>query len=70
MSCCARCGATLHCARVDGALVPDAPCWCMSLPAVLPLPDQAAPDGACWCPDCLRLALAAAPVVSVPAVPL
>jgi hypothetical protein len=31
----------------------DAPCWCVALPAAVPVPatDQAA---ACWCPACLQ----------------
>ncbi|MGZ8289803.1 MAG: cysteine-rich CWC family protein [Telluria sp.] len=48
MSTCARCGAEFGCAMADRL---DAPCWCTELPAVVPVPGEAA---ACWCPACLR----------------
>ncbi|WP_426114188.1 cysteine-rich CWC family protein [Massilia sp. PWRC2] len=47
MSACSRCGAPFDCAMVDGS---RAPCWCMALPAALPVPG---PLAACWCPACL-----------------
>ncbi|MFC5552159.1 cysteine-rich CWC family protein [Massilia aerilata] len=54
MSTCTRCGASFGCAMVDGS---DAPCWCTSLPPLVPLPKPAgtdAPAPGCWCPACLR----------------
>ncbi|HEV2631248.1 MAG TPA: cysteine-rich CWC family protein [Pseudolabrys sp.] len=44
---CARCGAAFACGL-------SAECWCTSLPARLPLPDDKTED--CLCPDCLRRA--------------
>jgi len=44
---CARCGASFGCGL-------SAECWCASMPARLPLPDDKAED--CLCPDCLRRA--------------
>lgn len=44
---CARCGTAFGCGL-------SAECWCASLPARLPLPDDKAED--CLCPDCLRRA--------------
>jgi hypothetical protein len=72
MSVCARCGATFSCAMADGD--GSQPCWCASLPPVVPVPVQAseavskaaatapapAADLSCWCPDCLRRHIAAA----------
>lgn len=43
MSVCARCGATFTCAMADGD--GSQPCWCASLPPVVPVPVQAQ-DGA------------------------
>lgn len=67
MSVCARCGASFTCAMADGD--GSEPCWCASLPLVMPVPapgaSVAAPapdpslDPSCWCPDCLRLHIAA-----------
>ncbi|MEO7495654.1 MAG: cysteine-rich CWC family protein [Massilia sp.] len=54
MSMCARCGIEFHCAVADGG---DAPCWCMTAPAGLPLPDSA--GATCWCPACLKERIAA-----------
>jgi hypothetical protein len=57
MSTCTRCGASFGCAMADGS---DGPCWCTTLPPVVPIPlaepqpsgvDQPAPG--CWCPACL-----------------
>jgi hypothetical protein len=48
MSVCSRCGAEFGCAMADGSA---GPCWCTTLPAVVPLPDS---EGACWCPACLK----------------
>ncbi|MGZ3184318.1 MAG: cysteine-rich CWC family protein [Telluria sp.] len=53
MSTCTRCGAAFTCAMADGA---DAPCWCTALPAVAPVPPEAA---GCWCPACLARHIAA-----------
>lgn len=44
MSVCARCGATFSCAMADGD--GSQPCWCASLPPVVPVPGRAAQDGA------------------------
>jgi hypothetical protein len=54
MSTCTRCGASFGCAMADGSA---GPCWCTTLPPVVPVPvpagaEQAAPG--CWCPACLR----------------
>ncbi|WP_230025447.1 cysteine-rich CWC family protein [Massilia sp. Bi118] len=58
MSTCTRCGASFGCAMVDGS---DAPCWCTSLPPIVPVPASAstasgadASASGCWCPACLR----------------
>jgi hypothetical protein len=33
----------------------DAPCWCTTLPPVVPVPsDTEQPSPGCWCPACLR----------------
>ncbi|HEY1181709.1 MAG TPA: cysteine-rich CWC family protein [Rhodocyclaceae bacterium] len=45
---CSRCGAMFGCAMADGLA---APCWCTTVPAVLPVPGA---DARCLCPDCLR----------------
>jgi hypothetical protein len=56
MSTCTRCGASFGCAMADGGAEP---CWCTTLPPVVPVPVPA-PSGAeqpapgCWCPACLR----------------
>ena len=47
---CARCGAPFHCGAGG-----QEPCWCASLPQVLPVPY----DGAgCYCPQCLEQVIA------------
>lgn len=55
MSVCTRCGASFTCAMADGGADP---CWCASLPLVMPVPSTEvltpAADPSCWCPDCLR----------------
>jgi len=56
MSTCTRCGASFGCAMIDGS---DAPCWCTTLPPVVPVPIPAPPGAqqpapGCWCPACLR----------------
>jgi len=51
MSTCSQCGAEFGCAMVDGTA--DAPCWCTTLPPVVPLPSPGAVAG-CWCPACLE----------------
>jgi hypothetical protein len=63
MSICTRCGARFGCAMADGGA---GPCWCTTLPPMVPVPVPApaaqdtaqgsAQDGApgCWCPACLR----------------
>ena len=71
MSNCARCGAALYCAQADGPAPSGAPCWCMALPAVLPVPAAASPSAGpaaagCWCPACLQLALAGPPSADRP----
>ena len=40
------------------------PCWCVALPAVVPLPGA---DGACWCPACLKADIAARAAALPPA---
>jgi hypothetical protein len=53
MSICTRCGAPFSCGMADGA--GDA-CWCMRLPALVPVPvapATAANAAGCWCPACL-----------------
>ncbi|MBB3223920.1 cysteine-rich CWC family protein [Pseudoduganella umbonata] len=49
MSTCERCGATFHCAMVDGKTPGEtpgqaggdaAPCWCTLLPPAVPVPRQ------------------------------
>ena len=61
MSVCSRCGATFTCAMADGD--GSQPCWCASLPLVMPVPSPGvsapASDPSCWCPDCLRRHIAA-----------
>ena len=69
MSACSRCGATFTCAMADGD--GSQPCWCASLPLVMPVPPLSsgapasasvlapAEDPSCWCPDCLRRHIAA-----------
>ena len=51
MSICNRCGAQFSCAMADGA-ASDQPCWCVALPAVMPVPGGEAGQS-CWCPACL-----------------
>jgi hypothetical protein len=57
MSICTRCGAEFGCAMADGGA---GPCWCTTLPPVVPVPEPAAQGGnldaasGCWCPACLR----------------
>jgi hypothetical protein len=54
MSTCTRCGASFGCAMADGGAEP---CWCTTLPPVVPVPAQGAAQEAtpgCWCPACLR----------------
>ncbi|MFP5390180.1 MAG: cysteine-rich CWC family protein [Gammaproteobacteria bacterium] len=55
MSTCTRCGAQFTCGMQDGS---DAPCWCTSLPAALPVPVPGAGAALCWCPDCLKAHIA------------
>lgn len=47
MSICTRCGATFGCAMADGA---DEPCWCTTMPPIVPVPGA---NAGCWCPSCL-----------------
>jgi len=56
MSICTRCGAAFGCAMADGAAEP---CWCTTLPPLVPVPVPASsgaeqPAPGCWCPACLR----------------
>ena len=55
MSICTRCGAEFGCAMADGGA---GPCWCTTLPPVVPVPAAQAGAGdaapGCWCPACLR----------------
>jgi hypothetical protein len=57
MSTCTRCGAPFGCAMADGG---TEPCWCTTLPPVVPVPTPVTRDAAqdaapgCWCPACLR----------------
>ncbi|MCX7164887.1 MAG: cysteine-rich CWC family protein [Rhodocyclales bacterium] len=58
---CPECGVQFRCSMEGG----DKECWCASLPALLPVPeesDPASPAVSCLCPACLkaRVALAAA----------
>ena len=48
------CGKKFVCAAETGD------CWCMKLPAVVPVPKQTEGErrGACLCPDCLERAIA------------
>ncbi len=46
---CAQCGTAFACGAVDT----NAPCWCQSYPAVLPLTDKKA----CLCANCLKQCL-------------
>ena len=57
MSVCSRCGVQFSCAMVDGA-PGDPPCWCVAMPAGLPLPGESAAEATCWCPACLKNAIA------------
>lgn len=53
MSTCARCGATFSCAMADPS--DGQPCWCTTLPPVVPVPRPGADANAsCLCPGCLR----------------
>lgn len=54
MSVCSRCGAAFGCAMADGG---TEPCWCTTLPPVVPVPGV---DASCWCPACLRAHIAQA----------
>lgn len=47
MSICSRCGASFGCAMADQL---TAPCWCVVLAPVVPMPGV---DASCWCPACL-----------------
>jgi hypothetical protein len=47
---CARCGAAMAC-------TPEGDCWCMAVPAVLPVPKPGEPAG-CFCRRCLDEAAA------------
>jgi hypothetical protein len=57
MSICTRCGAEFGCAMADGGA---GPCWCTTLPPLVPVPGAAAQahtqdsTPGCWCPACLR----------------
>jgi hypothetical protein len=42
---CGQCGAVFDCGL-------SADCWCASVPAKMPVPDEPVQD--CLCPDCLR----------------
>ncbi|HJU99101.1 MAG TPA: cysteine-rich CWC family protein [Burkholderiaceae bacterium] len=71
MSVCARCGATFTCAMADGD--GSEPCWCASLPLVMPVPSAdvlpPAADPSCWCPDCLRRHIATTSAAAAPSRP-
>lgn len=77
MSVCARCGATFTCSMADGD--GSEPCWCASLPLVMPVPAPGSPasasapaeDTSCWCPDCLKrhIATTSAATGAAPAQP-
>ncbi|QHN03837.1 hypothetical protein FTO74_10985 [Granulicella sp. WH15] len=41
---CSQCGAALVCE-------PEGNCWCMKLPAALPVPEEG--TSGCLCPECL-----------------
>jgi len=53
MSHCTRCGAAFSCGMANQA---SEPCWCTTLPAAVPVPEEAA---GCWCPACLASHIAA-----------
>lgn len=53
MSICLRCGMSFSCAMLGEM---DGPCWCVALPAAVPVPGA---DATCWCPGCLKLHIAA-----------
>jgi hypothetical protein len=46
----------------DAVAAQAGPCWCTLLPAVVPLPREAA--AGCWCADCLRRHIAEAGIGS------
>jgi hypothetical protein len=48
MSNCTLCGAAFSCAMADTT---TGACWCTTLPAAVPLPQDAA---GCWCRTCLE----------------
>jgi hypothetical protein len=53
---CPQCGAGFRCGMEGG----DAQCWCVTLPAFMPLPAKSAsdsPDARCLCPECLKARL-------------
>jgi hypothetical protein len=52
MSKCTRCGAAFSCAMADNTA---GACWCTTLPAAVPLPQEAA---GCWCRTCLEAHIA------------
>ncbi|WP_332876069.1 cysteine-rich CWC family protein [Massilia sp. S19_KUP03_FR1] len=52
VSTCTLCGAVFSCAMADNT--PGA-CWCTTLPAAVPLPEEA---GGCWCRPCLESRIA------------
>jgi len=58
MSLCTRCGADFTCGQQGPEA--GASCWCMALPAALPVPVTAAGSAAagCWCPACLQAHIA------------
>ena len=43
---CANCGTSLFCGAVNG----NAECWCMELPRVMPIDENAS----CFCKNCLE----------------
>jgi hypothetical protein len=55
-SVCPQCGAQFRCGMEGG----DSECWCVSLPAFLPLPakaDRGPIAASCFCPLCLKARL-------------
>ena len=67
-SSCPNCGASLRCGMVGGMASSSSPCWCFTMPHVLPVPvaensknlapkafnSNPADQSGCLCPACLQ----------------
>ena len=67
-SSCPNCGTSLHCGMVGGMASSSSPCWCFTMPHVLPVPvaenfknpapkalsSNPADQPGCLCPACLQ----------------